>query len=82
MDRFDLSRTFLCLSMIRPNLDQVKGIATTGRYSVVPVSTEILCDFKTPMEVLKVLKNISGHCYMLESVAGQEKWGVLHFTEI
>ncbi|NLN45522.1 MAG: anthranilate synthase component I [Clostridiaceae bacterium] len=35
----------------------------------------MLSDVKTPIEVLRILKNISSHCYMLESVAGSEQWG-------
>jgi len=61
--------------MIRPSLEEVKKIAASGQYGVVPVSTEMLSDIKTPIEVLKILKNVSGHCYLLESVAGNEKWG-------
>ena len=59
-------------SMIRPNLDQVKELAAGGSYGVVPISTEILSDIKTPIAVLRILKNISGHCYLLESVADRE----------
>lgn len=58
-----------------PSLDEVKRIAAAGEYRVVPVSCEILSDIRTPIEALKILKNVSSHCYMLESVAGDEKWG-------
>lgn len=44
-------------------------------YKVVPISGEILADIRTPMEVLRILKGTSSHCYMLESVEKQEKWG-------
>ena len=44
-------------------------------YKVVPISKEIMADIKTPMEVLRILKGVSKHCYMLESVENQEKWG-------
>lgn len=44
-------------------------------YKVVPLSKEIMADIKTPMEVLRILKGVSRHCYMLESVENQEKWG-------
>lgn len=44
-------------------------------YQVVPVSMETLSDIRTPMEVLRILKGVSHHCYMLESVENQEKWG-------
>ncbi|MDE7132359.1 MAG: anthranilate synthase component I family protein, partial [Lachnospiraceae bacterium] len=58
-----------------PDLNTVKQIAATGGYKVVPVSCEILSDICTPIEAMKILKNISTHCYMLESVAEKEKWG-------
>ena len=44
-------------------------------YKVVPVSREILADIKTPIEVLRALKKVSSHCYMLESVGEQDTWG-------
>ena len=44
-------------------------------YKVVPISMEIMSDIKTPMQVLRILKGVSSHCYMLESVENQEKWG-------
>lgn len=58
-----------------PNFEDVKRIANTGEYKVLPVSCEILSDICTPIQALKILKNVSTHCYMLESVAGNEKWG-------
>lgn len=61
--------------MVKPSLNEVKKIAETGKYRIVPISTEMMSDIKTPIEVLKILKNISSHCYMLESVAENEKWG-------
>lgn len=48
-------------------------------YQVVPISKEILSDIKTPMEVLRILKGVSHHCYMLESVESQEKYGQYTF---
>lgn len=60
---------------ILPNLDDVKKIAESGKYKVLPISCEILSDICTPIEALKILKNVSTHCYMLESVAEKEKWG-------
>lgn len=44
-------------------------------YKVVPVSKEILSDIRTPMEVLRILKGAGSHCYMLESMENQERWG-------
>ncbi len=61
--------------IIRPTLEEVKKIAETDTYDVVPVSCEILADFTTPIETMKILKNISTHCYLLESAQANEKWG-------
>ncbi|MCD7768036.1 MAG: anthranilate synthase component I [Oscillospiraceae bacterium] len=60
---------------ISPSLQTVREIAADGAYKVLPVSCEILSDICTPIEAMKKLKNISTHCYMLESVAENEKWG-------
>ena len=60
---------------ILPALEEVRRIAGDGRYNTVPVSCEILSDFTTPIETLKVLKNVSNHCYMLESARADETWG-------
>ena len=58
-----------------PELNEVKKIAASGKYKVFPVSCEIFSDLCTPIEAMKILKNVSTHCYMLESVAEKEKWG-------
>ena len=58
-----------------PSLEEIQEIARTGHYKTVPVSCEILSDICTPIEALKILKNVSTHCYMLESVEEKEKWG-------
>lgn len=60
---------------IQPALDEVKTIAAEGGYKVLPVSGEILSDICTPIEALKILKNVSTHCYLLESAQPSEKWG-------
>lgn len=60
---------------IRPTLEEVKEIASSGQYKVVPVSCEILSDFITPICAMKKLKNVSTHCYMLESAQANEMWG-------
>lgn len=58
-----------------PTLDEVRDIASSGNYTIVPVSCEILSDFTTPIETMRILKNISEHCYMLESAQADETWG-------
>ena len=60
---------------IRPSMEEIRRTAAYGKYSILPVSCEILSDFITPIEAVKVLKNISNHCYMLESAQANEQWG-------
>ncbi len=60
---------------ILPALDEVKAIAATGKYKALPVSSEILSDFTSPIEALRILKNVSTHCYLLESAVANETWG-------
>lgn len=54
-------------------LNQAKKL--THGFKVIPISEEIMADIRTPMEVLKILKGVSSHCYMLESVEEQKRWG-------
>ncbi len=54
-------------------LEQAKQLSQG--YKLVPISREILSDIRTPIEVLRILKGVSSHCYMLESVEEQRNWG-------
>ena len=60
---------------IMPDLTEVKKIASEAKYNVLPVSLELLSDFTTPIETMRILKNVSIHCYMLESAQANETWG-------
>ena len=60
---------------ILPTLAEVKKLASDAKYNVLPVSYEMLSDFTTPIETMKILKNVSTHCYMLESAQANETWG-------
>ncbi len=59
----------------RPTLEEIKDMAAQGQYNVVPVSCELFSDFITPIETMRVLKNVSTHCFMLESAQANDKWG-------
>ncbi len=54
---------------------EVKKIAASGSYDVLPVSLELLSDFTTPVETMRILKRVSTHCFMLESAQADETWG-------
>ena len=58
-----------------PSLEKVLQIAAEGTYDVLPVSTEILSDFTTPIETMRILKHVSKHCFLLESAQADETWG-------
>ena len=58
-----------------PSIEEIRSIAASGKFDVVPVSCEILSDFTTPIEVIRILKNASTHAYMLESAQADERWG-------
>ncbi len=60
---------------ILPTLAEAEEIASASNYNVLPVSCEMLSDFTTPIETIKILKNVSTHCYMLESAQASETWG-------
>ena len=60
---------------ILPEFSEIKKIAAAGAYKVLPLSCEILSDFITPIEAMRILKNVSTHCYMLESAMANDKWG-------
>ena len=44
-------------------------------YRSVPVCRTILSDSRTPVEVLRALKAVSRHCFILESLEDSARWG-------
>ena len=62
-----------------PSLEQVKQIASQGDYRRIPVCMEMLSDSYTPVEVMKILRKVSRHCYLLESASQSEVWGRYSF---
>ena len=60
---------------IIPGLEEVLRLKEEGIYSVVPVSCELLADVCTPIQMVRKLKNVSKHCFLLESAEEKESWG-------
>lgn len=54
-------------------LDQIK--AYEGTYQIVPLCRTIYADIRTPVEVLRIVKAVSSHCYLLESMEDAKGWG-------
>ena len=65
--------------MFYPNIGEVKEIAKDKSYKRIPISYEIFSDTKTSIEVLRRLRILSNHCYMLESVEDSKNWGRYSF---
>ena len=61
--------------MFSPSYKEVKEIAKNKEYKRIPLSYELFSDIATPIELLRILKGVSKHCYMLESVEDSKKWG-------
>ena len=61
--------------MFSPSLEDVIEIGKDKEYKRIPISYELFSDRATPIEVLRILKAISDHTYMLESVEDSQKWG-------
>ena len=60
---------------ITPGPEELARYRTSGLYKVVPVSCELLSDVCTPIQAVRKLKNVSSHCFLLESAEPQENWG-------
>ncbi len=57
---------------IKPTFEEAAEIGKA--YKTIPLSAELKMDV-TPLQVLKKLKKISSHCYMLESCEDTDNWG-------
>ena len=60
---------------LKPDMEEAGKLAAEGQYRCIPISCELYSDQYTPLGVLRKLKNVSRHCYMLESIEDNQKWG-------
>ena len=65
--------------MKQTSLEEIKNIAEGGSYKRIPVVRELMADLRTPVEMLRVLLNISSHTFLLESVEDSRQWGRYSF---
>ena len=56
-----------------PTLEEARTYQSD--YRTVPVARTILSDSRTPVEALRILKSVSRHCFILESLEDAERWG-------
>jgi Anthranilate/para-aminobenzoate synthases component I len=59
--------------MIKPNLEEAKRLG--NGCTLLPIALEIFSDLRTPIEILKKLREQSEDWYILESVNGGDGWG-------
>ncbi len=64
---------------IQPTLEECRALMDEGGYGVIPVSCEMYADSTTPIEVLRILKKVSRHAYLLESAEADKRWGRYSF---
>ncbi len=60
-------------------IEDVKALAKSGDYGVIPICRELYADQTTAIRVLEILKETSSHCYLLESVDDAHRWGRYSF---
>lgn len=56
-------------------LEHLRTLAQSGDYRRIPIKRDLLADFITPIEALRVLRAASTHCFLLESAETEERWG-------
>lgn len=61
------------------SLTDVKELAKKDDYRLVPLIRELMADIATPVQVMRKLKNVSDHCFLLESVEDSRQWGRYSF---
>ncbi len=61
--------------MYKPSYELTKMLAESEQYGVIPISKEIFLDIITPVELLKILQNVSNNCFMLESIEDTKQTG-------
>lgn len=64
---------------VQPSLEECKQLMEKECVGVIPISTEIYADICTPVEVLRILKHVSSHVYLLESAEADKRWGRYSF---
>lgn len=61
--------------MLFPNKEDFQQLVERGGYKRIPVRAELLMDMLTPIQAIRILRQVSKHCFMLESAEQSRKWG-------
>ena len=62
-----------------PDYETIMKLAENKEYRRIPVCRELYADRYTPVEVMRILRGASRHCYLLESASQTEVWGRYSF---
>ena len=62
-----------------PSLEKHRQLKTDSTYRRFPVCRELYADRYTPVEMMRILRKASRHCYLLESASQTEQWGRYSF---
>ncbi len=62
-----------------PDYQAAYEIAKTQEYRMIPISSALYSDFITPITALRILKNVSKHCFLLESAEANQTFGRYSF---
>jgi len=71
-----------------PSFEDFRAIALEGKYNIIPVWTEVMADFLTPVSCFdriageKSGKSAAVNAALLESVEGGERWGRYSFIVV
>ncbi|MCR5503028.1 MAG: anthranilate synthase component I [Lachnospiraceae bacterium] len=60
---------------MRMEIGELRKMKEEGIYRVAPVSIEMLSDMRTPVQVLRILRNVSEKVFLLESVENHKNSG-------
>ena len=60
--------------MKRITKEEALRLAGEG-FGRIPLVRELYADTLTPINVLRILKGVSRHCFLLESAEASKKWG-------
>ncbi|MCR5415615.1 MAG: anthranilate synthase component I [Pseudobutyrivibrio sp.] len=62
-----------------PSEKEIFELAKDKKIKRIPVAIEMISDGVTPIEVVRILRNVSKQCYLLESASQKETWGRFSF---
>ena len=62
-----------------PTLEELRQLRKDNTFRRFPVCREMYSDRYTPVEVMRILRKASRHCYLLESASQTEQWGRYSF---